>query len=101
MPRNSGIKTGGSPERFLFRSQHHGPDLHPEANLPEILEIYRKDLFACFVDLETAYDRVPRDKLWKVLREHGVDGQLLRTIKSFCCRPEVCVWINGKQSKPF
>ena len=62
---------------------------------------YDKDLFACFVDLEKAYDRVPRDKLWKVLQEYGVDGQLLRAIKSFYCRPEVCVRVNGKQSKPF
>ena len=62
---------------------------------------YGKDLFACFVDLEKAYDRVPRDKLWKVLQEYGVDGQLLRAIKSFYCRPEVCVRVNGKQSKPF
>ena len=59
---------------------------------------YGKDLFACFVDLEKAYDRVPRDKLWKVLQEYGVDGQLLRAIKSFYCRPEVCVRVNGKQS---
>ena len=62
---------------------------------------YAKDLFACFVDLEKAFDRVPRDKLWKVLREYGVDGQLLRAIKSFYCRPEDCVRVNGKQSKPF
>ena len=62
---------------------------------------YGKDLFTCFVDLEKAYDRVPRDKLWKVLQEYGVDGQLLRAIKSFYCRPEVCVRVNGKQSKPF
>ena len=62
---------------------------------------YGKDLFACFVDLEKAYDRVPRDELWKVLQEYGVNGQLLRTIKSFYCRPEVCVRVNGKQSKPF
>ena len=61
---------------------------------------YGKDLFACFVDLEKAYDRVPRDKLWKVLQEYGVNGQLLRAIKSFYSRPEVCVRVNGKQSKP-
>ena len=35
------------------------------------------------------------------MREYGVDGQLLRAIKSFYCRPEVCVRVNSKQSKPF
>ena len=50
---------------------------------------YGKDLSACFVDLKKAYDRVPRNKLWKVLQEYGVNGQLLRVIKSFYCRPEV------------
>ena len=62
---------------------------------------YGKDLFTCFVALEKTYDRVPRDKLWKILQEYGVGGQLLRAIKSFYCWPEVCVGINGKQSKPF
>ena len=33
--------------------------------------------------------------------EYGVEGQLLRSIMSCYCRPEVCVRINGKQSKPF
>ena len=36
-----------------------------------------------------------------VLQEYGVDGQLLRAIRSFYCQPEVCVRVNGKQSKPF
>ena len=57
-----------------------------------------KDLFACFVDFEKAYDRVPPDKLWKVLQEYGVDRQLLRAIQTFYCKPEVCVRVNGKQS---
>ena len=35
---------------------------------------YGKDLFACFVDLEKAYDRIPWDKLWKVLQEYRVNG---------------------------
>ena len=28
---------------------------------------YAKDVFVCFADLEKAYDRVTRSKLWKVL----------------------------------
>ena len=40
-------------------------------------------------------------KLWKILQEYGVNGQLLRAINSFYCRPEVCVRVNSRQSKPF
>ena len=35
------------------------------------------------------------------VRHPGVDDQLLRAIKSFYCRPEVCVRVNVRQSKPF
>ena len=62
---------------------------------------YDKDLFACFVNTEKANNRVPRDKLSKVLQEYGVDGQLLITIKSFYCRWEVCVQVNGGQLNLF
>ena len=62
---------------------------------------YGKDLFACFVDFEKAYDRVYRDKLRKVLKEYGDDGQLLQTIKSFYCRLKVCAQVNSKQSQQF
>ncbi|KAL3970507.1 aldehyde oxidase [Sarotherodon galilaeus] len=36
----------------------------------------------CFVDLEKAFDYVPRGVLWEVLREYGVSGPLLRAIRS-------------------
>ena len=35
---------------------------------------YGKDLFACFVDLEKAYDRVPLDKFWKFCRSMALMG---------------------------
>ena len=35
------------------------------------------------------------------MQEYGVNGQLLRPIKSFYCRLEACVRVNGKQSKLF
>ena len=35
MPRNSGIKAGRWSVRFSSGLQHHGPNLHSEANLGE------------------------------------------------------------------
>ena len=43
---------------------------------------YAKNVFTCFVDLEKVYDPVPRDKLWIMLLEHGIDGHLVVAIKS-------------------
>ena len=85
MPRNSGINTGRWSVRFSFGSQHHGPIFTLKQIFKRFWEI-GKDLFACFVDLEKAYDRVPRDKLLMVLQEYVVNGQLLRAIESFYCK---------------
>ena len=35
---------------------------------------YEEEVNACFVDLENAYDRIPRDKLWAALLQYGIDG---------------------------
>ena len=50
-----------------------------------------------FVDLEKAYDRVPRDVLWEVLREYGVGGSLLRAIQSLYSQSESCVRVFGSK----
>jgi len=43
-----------------------------------------KDVIGRHGDLEKAYDRIPRarDKLWMVLPEYGIDGQLLLVINA-------------------
>ena len=62
---------------------------------------YAKKLYTCFVDLEKAKDRVPRDMLWEVLLDYDVRGQLLAAIKSLCKWSEICVPINTMKTKPF
>src|SRR5579863_8494088 len=42
----------------------------------------KKDLWLVFVDLEKAFDRVPRDILWWSLRELGVEESIVRVMKS-------------------
>ena len=41
-----------------------------------------KDLYFAFVDLEKAFDGVPRKVLWWALRKVGVDEWLTRTIQA-------------------
>ncbi|KAK3541270.1 hypothetical protein QTP86_019416 [Hemibagrus guttatus] len=51
----------------------------------------------CFVDLEKAFVRVPRDILWKVLWEYGVRGPLLRAVRSLYNRSRSLVRIASSE----
>ena len=53
---------------------------------------YDQDLHLVFVDQEKAFDRVNRDKLWKVLELYGIMGQLLDNIRAIYAnsRSAVC-----------
>jgi len=42
----------------------------------------KKDLWMAFVDLEKAFDRVPREVLWWALREVGVEEWLVKAIQA-------------------
>lgn len=42
-----------------------------------------RPLFMCFVDLEKAFDRVPRDALWVVLKKTGCPEKFVNLIRQF------------------
>ena len=54
-----------------------------------------------FVDLEKVYDIVSREKLWKVLDEHGVKGKLLRAIQALYVDGKARVKVGGVESELF
>ncbi|KAI3377230.1 hypothetical protein L3Q82_009142 [Scortum barcoo] len=53
---------------------------------------FAQPVHMCFVDLEKAFDRVPRGILWGVLREYGVRGPLLRAVRSLYDRSRSLAW---------
>ncbi|KAK3574423.1 hypothetical protein QTP86_006591 [Hemibagrus guttatus] len=54
---------------------------------------FAQPVHMCFVDLEKAFDRVPRSILWEVLWEYGVRGPLLRAVRSLYNRSRSLVRI--------
>ena len=72
--------------------------------LQQILEKsweFAEPVYTLFIDLEKAYDRVPREMLWKVLTEYGIHGRLLSAIQSLYNNCKSCVRINGSKSEYF
>ena len=62
---------------------------------------FAKPVYTAFIDLEKAYDRVPRDLLWSVLKEYGISGRLLVAIRSLYNDCTSHVRINGSKSDSF
>ena len=54
-----------------------------------------------FIDLEKAFDRVPREVIWWALRESGVEERLISVIKSMYDGATTAVKIGASESKKF
>ena len=61
----------------------------------------RRDVFLAFIDLEKAYDRVNREKLWEALRQAQVEEGLVRAVQSLYMECEAKVKVGEKYSEWF
>ena len=61
----------------------------------------RKNLYFAFVDLEKAFDRVPRDVVWWAMRKLGVDEWLVKVVQSMYQNTRSRVRVNGSFSDDF
>jgi hypothetical protein len=56
---------------------------------------------AIYLDLQKAFDRVPRKRLIAKLRAYGISGNLLCFIDNLLCNRRQIVTINGCHSEPY
>src|SRR5207244_4086203 len=61
----------------------------------------KKDLWMAFIDLEKAFDRVPREVLWWALREVEVEEWLIKVIQSLYEGATTSVKLRSGESQPF
>ena len=71
-PTQAGFRPGLSVVHQLFSLQH----------LTERQRQRRQRLYVCFLDLQGAFDRVPRQVLWQALQRLGLHGAMLAGISS-------------------
>ena len=61
----------------------------------------KKELWMAFVDLEKAFDRVPREIVWWALRVVGVDEWIVKAIQAMYDGATTAVRLRDRESKEF
>ena len=69
--------------------------------LQEKYHAAKKPLYFAFVDLEKAFDRVPRKVLWWAMRSLGVEEWAVRAVQSMYANARSRVRVNGQLSEEF
>jgi hypothetical protein len=59
------------------------------------------ELWACFVDFKQAYDRVPRQQLWRKLESLGYNGAWLKAVQALYADVPMSVSVPGLQGRTF
>ncbi|KAK3506365.1 hypothetical protein QTP70_000586 [Hemibagrus guttatus] len=79
---------------------HPSHTLHPHAVWKEYRDGQR-ELHCVFVDLEKAYDRVPREELWYCMRKSGVTEKYVRVVQDMYERSRTVVRCAVGQTEEF
>ncbi len=61
----------------------------------------KRRLYCCFVDFKKAFDLVPRDILWNVLKRRGMSGRVLTSLQSMYAADKACVFTKDGPSDLF
>jgi hypothetical protein len=54
--------------------------------LTKQVRFQKKKLYTYFVDFKKAFNTVPKDLMWQVLKGLGISGRILECLRSMCLR---------------
>ena len=60
-----------------------------------------KNMYICFVDMEKAFDRVPRKVMEWAMRKKGLSGVMVRAVMSLYDGAKTRVWVGSAYSEEF
>ena len=63
--------------------------------------VKKQNIYFAFIDLEKAFDRVPRRVLWWAMRKLGVEEWIIQLVKAMYAEAKSKVRVNGHYSEPF
>ena len=89
-PVQAGSRPGQSPIHHLFALRH----------FIDTARISRRPLYACFVDLQKAYDTVQHHLLWDKLESIGVGPRMLAAIRSLYSSGTLSMKVAGTAGGP-
>jgi len=88
-------------DQFGFRNGRGTRDVIPVLRtLGERGLQYEKDIIACFVDYEKAFDRVKWSKLMRILKGIGVDERDRQLIRNLYLEQKVKIKVGSENSEP-
>ena len=87
----SGFRKGRGTQDHIF----------PLKQLLEKRHLQNKNLYLGFIDIQKAFDSVPRRKVWQSLRQRGVQGKLINNIQSIYKTSRNYVRRDNSQSEEF
>ncbi len=89
-PHRPGFRPGRSTVHHLFALRR----------FIDHAKLAKRALYACFVDLQKAYDTVQHDLLWGRLRLIGVSPRMLAAIQSLYATGTLAMKIDGTAGRP-
>ena len=89
-PVQAGFRPSQSPIHHLFALRH----------FIDTACISKRPLYACFVNLQKAYDTVQHDLLWNRLQFIGVSPHMLAAIRSLYSRATLSMKVAGTAGQP-